>query len=382
MLRNRFILLLLVWAGFTLTTCIKPYQPEIKTSEQNKLVVTGSVTNQEGYQRITVSRVSSINDPKFIPVNNCVVVVSDNQGNSFTAQQTGPGAYDVWMSQTDLVPGRSYRVEVLFNDGTSIISAYDQMPQVPAVDSLYYLRKDVPTTDPGNPLKGIQFYVDYYGGDNYSPFVMWELEETYEYHTVYPITVYFDGSFHTVDPPDYSKMVCWKTNHLNEIFTLSTAHVSNNQYKAFPLNYVDNRSQRLAYGYSLLVKQTGLSEAAYNYWDKVRINQGNSNGMFLQQPFSVKGNLSDANDPGREVLGFFSAVSVKSKRIFVRPVPGLELDYDTFCSGPQKIELGWNDVADYPIYFTYVGTSLKILDNTCVDCLLMSGINVKPDFWP
>jgi hypothetical protein len=370
--------------GFLLSACIKEYKPEISRNEINKYVVFGQLTNEEGFQEVTVSYSSTVGDPKFIPVKNCVVIISDDKGNQYTLTEYQSGYYHVWMPQSSLTAGTAYKVDVTTKPGDHISSAFDLMPMVPEIDSVYYQLKDIPTNDPDNPLKGIQFYIDYNGAGTNSTFVKWDLTETWEYHATYPITFYFDGAYHQVDPPDYSKKVCWSTVKLDNIFTLSTQNLVENKYKMFPLHFIDNHTARLAYGYSLLIRQLSLSENAYIYWDQVRINHTNGNGMYQQQPLAVKGNMVNLSKPDDEVLGYFNASSVKSKRIFVNHPESLNMDFSDFCGGPVKMELGWADGASpsNPVYLIFVDGSLKVLDNTCCDCLLIGGTNVKPDFWP
>ncbi len=364
--------------------CIKSYFPDISSNEINKYVVMGQITDQEGFQEVSISLSSPVGEPKFIPVKNCSVIVTDDKGNYYVLDEYKSGYYHVWMSQSSITPGTAFKIDITTSDGTQISSAYDRMPIVPEIDSVYFIRKDIPTNNPNNPQKGIQFYVDYNGNSLNSPYVMWVLEETWEYHTAYPITYYFDGSYHEMSPPDYSRHICWKTLTVDNVFTLSTKDLVDNKYKMFPLHFVDNKTSRLAYGYSLLIKQLAISEAAYHYWDQIRINHCNPSGLYQQQPLAVKGNLENKTRPEDEILGYFNASSVRSKRLFIPPLVNLEMDYTDFCSGPQPMRRGWKDGASpsNPVYLVVIEGSMLVLDDLCCDCRLQDGKNVKPDFWP
>jgi hypothetical protein len=114
-------------------------------------------------------------------------------------------------------------------------------------------------------------------------------------------------------------------------------------------------------------------------------------GLYEKQPLSITGNLHNINDPGQEVLGFFSAAMGKSKRIFIRNVENFVIDFQNPCS-PSALEHGGFleiNPYDYPAFllagmdeegvsFYYMST----LSNECVDCLSLGGTNIKPDFWP
>ncbi|RPH28473.1 MAG: DUF4249 family protein, partial [Bacteroidales bacterium] len=129
----------------------------------------------------------------------------------------------------------------------------------------------------------------------------------------------------------------------------------------------------------LLVNQYAHSEAAYAYWEKLRVSN-NDDGLYNTQPLRIKGNLKSVANPDLDVLGFFCASSVKSKRIFVRRVDDLQpffLNCEPHESNPSDFS-----IARYR-YFIDVGKpSLWVLENECVECTLSGGTTVKPDYMP
>jgi hypothetical protein len=384
MQQSKIILYFLLLAA-VMASCIKPYDPRIEPGDSSLFVVSGQVTDQEGYQYVSVSIASDVGDPEFIFITGCQAEIRDDQGHVFPMEDIGKGDYRVWMEQSALVPGIAYMVRVINPAGLEIMSEFDRMPACPPVDSVYYLVENVLTHDPSQPLKGIRFYVDLDASAFDSYYFRWEIGETWEYHMDYAREWYFDGSIHKVDPPDYSTQVCWYTGRVKNIFTLSTLNLEQNVYNKFPLHFVDNLTTKLTYIYSTIIRQYALSEAAYNYWDKLRINSESQGGLYEKQPLPVDGNLYLTTNGDTRVLGFFSAVSVNSKRIFVSNVEGLELDPRPLCIGPVPLGIfGWDDFTpdEYPVYFTRINNAIFTLDNECVDCLLHGGVNVKPDFWP
>jgi hypothetical protein len=140
------------------------------------------------------------------------------------------------------------------------------------------------------------------------------------------------------------------------------------------------------YGYSLLINQYSMSEAAYSYWDQLRINSSEQGGLYEKQPLSIRGNIHNNTNPDQVVLGFFSASSVKSKRIFVSDIENLALDFTTYCA-PDTLRVGGLhsiDPSEYPAFL--VGNAFGFLpiqlSQYCVDCMALGGTNIKPDFWP
>ena len=89
-------------------------------------------------------------------------------------------------------------------------------------------------------------------------------------------------------------------------------------------------------------------------------------------------------NPDQVVLGFFSASSVKSRRIFISPVENLELDFRLFVH-QILLEFGFNEIdpSEYPAFLMgdkngWYGISQQILRGLHD----LGGTNIKPDFWP
>jgi hypothetical protein len=154
-------------------------------------------------------------------------------------------------------------------------------------------------------------------------------------------------------------------------------------YQKFPLNFVDNKSARLHYGYSLLVKQFALSESAYYYWEQLRINSNEQGGMYSKQPLAIKGNMTNITNPDHSVLGFFEATSVRSKRVFASNIENLEIEDSPICA-PLFLRFGFRDIEEreYPADFIWVNGAVYTLQEPCVNCLIFGGSNSKPIFWP
>jgi hypothetical protein len=363
-----------------------PYEPHILSKDINKFVVSGQVTDDNDYQIVSVSKASSVGEPQFIPVSNCYVRIFDDKGNEFVMQESSKGIYQVRIDKNYLIPGTSFKVKVLTSDGIDIDSDFDQMYECPQVDSVYYIRKEIQTNIHGMVTRGLQFYVDLDCGNINSHFFRWEAIETWEHHAPYAKEWYYDGTVHHISPPDSSRIVCWSTELVRKIYTLSTLDLVENKYYMLPLHFVDNHTSRLRYGYSLLINQFSMSEAAYSYWDQLRINSSEQGGLYEKQPLSIRGNLHNNTNPDQVVLGFFSASSLKSKRIFISNVENFAFDFTTYCS-PETLGVGGLrsiDPSEYPAYLA--GNKLKFLSvqlsQYCVDCMALGGSTIKPDFWP
>ena len=66
-----------------MASCIKLYDPVIDANAENKYVVSGRITDVEGWQEVGISLSAPIDAPKNIPVTGCQVNILDDQGNAF-----------------------------------------------------------------------------------------------------------------------------------------------------------------------------------------------------------------------------------------------------------------------------------------------------------
>jgi len=367
-----------------LFACIKPFTPDIESNAENKYVVSGMITDEEGWHEVTVALSSPIENPEYIPLSGCQVQIKDDKGNSFQLNEYGPGTYHIWLGGENLVPGTSFMVRVTTPSGEIIESSYDKMEQGPPLDSVYYIIEEIPTTNPEVFLMGMQFYVDLHAENITCRNFKYEVVQTYEYHAAHPFEYYYDGEFHQIDPPDYSNKVCWITGQVKNVYTLSTVDLSQNAYFKFPLHFVDGHTQRLGILYSILVRQLALSDEAFYYWEQIRVNSHELGGLYEKQPYAIKGNLINLTHPEKDVLGYFFAASESSRRYFYQDIEGLELDFDDFCYEEPLGRMGWREFfpRDYPVYYCFTIDGLRILNPECIDCRLLGGTTTKPDFWP
>ncbi len=366
-------------------SCIKPFDPAIEEGNVNKLVVSGRITNQEGWQEVSVSLASPVQEAAYIPVSGCEVTVADNLGNHFQFDELAAGSYQAWIGHEYLVPGTAFMVTMKTPEGELIESAYDTLLAGAELDTVYYAIENRATSDPEFTDQVMQFYTDLQGTGSESRNYRWEITETWEYHSAHPKEYYYNGKTHQIIPPDYSTMVCWSNVVVRDVFLLSTEGLAENTYPGQPLHVIDGHTSRLGILYSILVKQQAITENTYHYFEVVRENSAGFGGLYEKQPFSIQGNLVNLTNPGKDVLGFFYACSESSKRYFYHDIEGLDLDFSNQCIESPLGALGWAEFSklNYPVYYYFNDdASLRTLTDECVDCRLRGGTTTKPNFWP
>ncbi|MFN8206450.1 MAG: DUF4249 domain-containing protein [Bacteroidales bacterium] len=399
---------LLIFLIIFLQSCLEPYFPELPDDEVNTIVIFGGISDKGGYNYLQVSLATNISQPEYFPVTGCTGYVADESGKKWNIESTGEGNYRVYIAKENLVPGRKYKLYMKSPLGVEFESEEEMMPASSQLDSIYYKWETHQTSIPEVSPTGLQFYADMKGGPDDAKYYRWIVQESWEYHSPYPIDYYYDGSSKSIKrmfPPDYSKMICYSTVDMPKIFTMKTANLAENKYEGFSLHFIPNTDEKLLYAYSVMVKQVALSEKAYQYWEYLRQNVEDQSGLYQKQPLQIQGNIHALNAydstlvtpsstsgdsassrtySSKRVLGFFTVSSEKEARITLNNIPDLEVDLSNYCRpwvpksggiGPYLKAVGWGKI----IYM--VGPD-SLADESCFDCRLRGGTTVKPAFLP
>lgn len=374
---NNHILLWILLPGIVLLHgCVEPYSPELKDAGQS-LVIEGLLSNREGFHQVRVSRSSPYDDPGYLPLSGCQVEVSDQDGNSVLYYENEAGIYVQWIPRDFLVTGNAYKLMVACM-GNRYESSFEELLPCAPIGEVYYEVESRETTDPELTLQGIQFYTDFDIPQGCAGNYRWELEETWEYHSFYLITYYWDGS--TILPPgsvNSDLFSCWNTASIHQIFTASTRLSDEEKIIGAPLNYVSNQTDRLKIKYSLLIRQYALNDEAYNYWQQIRQMSQESGGLYDTQPPQLRGNIYNPENDQEVVLGYFSVSGMDEKRIFVRD----DFRFFPVFSGCQPFLPLGGYPRNNPYYLVEVDGALMMANATCFDCTLLGGTTKKPYFW-
>ena len=153
--------LLLAFAGallmFPVTSCIDEYWPDI-TSNQNLLVVDGTITNGQGPFTVKLSLSSGADIPKYNPLPGCEVSILDNIGSEYVLSETENGVYKTSAIAEGII-GRSYKIKINSPDGKKYESVFDELKAPVLIDTVVGEVEE--KLDPGYdyPLNGYQFYI-------------------------------------------------------------------------------------------------------------------------------------------------------------------------------------------------------------------------------
>jgi hypothetical protein len=371
-------------------SCIEPFFINDEVGFEPVLVVDALITDEREEQQIVISQTTSLIDYSLHAVHNCQVVVSDKDGNEFTfTENFNQGNYQGIIPFEFMVPGNAFKVRIQTAEGKLYESDFEAMTSCSEIDNVYY-ELMVDTNDVSRLVEsvGLQFYVDLRTHESDSKFYRWQVDETYEYHSTWPIDLYWDGEEFKSEGPDYSFFTCYKIETVKRIYTANTKNVDF-EYLKYPLNFVDNSTQKLYWRYSLFVKQLSITEEAYAYWKLLAANSQESGGLIDNQPASIKGNITCVSHPGEKVLGYFSVSSVSAKRIFTNDELRLYHSDEVFCRQFYREKVGdffkklTEDQLPYYLAPVPEGASpgYYFANQDCFDCRMKGGSIEVPEIW-
>jgi hypothetical protein len=374
----------IIWALCLLcVSCVEPYEPVLEES-QEVLVISGMISDSPGRHEVRVSLSSPYSFPEFQGVEQCLVNVTDQDGNTIHYTDEGNGTYVVDLTDPFLEVGDAASLYVFTPDGREYRSTFDTLLSCPELDSVYWELETQGTADPEKSLPGIQFYLDMTGSPDDSRNIIWRLNETWEFWASLFGNMIMRERYYMERFLSRDIFKCWDSQALDQIYTASTRNLSSNSLRRVPLHFVSNQTERLQITYSLYVRQQSLSLEAYDYWQRMNKQAAESGGLYEEQPASVPGNIYAVDQSDGEVLGFFYASQVKETRIYVHNnnlfdfwIPKVDCEYQPLSSLWQQ------PFIKYPVYIYVPGPFQPSFwgPAECFDCRLQGGDTIRPIPW-
>jgi hypothetical protein len=214
--------------------------------------------------------------------------------------------------------------------------------------------------------------------------------ETYEFHNPAMEAFVSTPGLGLQQLPDTSNYhVCYITNELHTIHSMSMAYLDFGIYIKKPFSFVPNiqQEQKLKHKYSLLIKQYSVGEAAFHYWNELKKTSQEQGWLFDRQPALLSSNIQNINDDEEDLLGFFSMSGVAELRGFAVKPEGLDMSlYEWYCFPVSSGPGGPGGDGKNPVYFARAWRdgepSFAQVNKHCVDCrAYRHSTHVKPDFW-
>jgi hypothetical protein len=372
---GKFIPLIVLFICF-LQSCKEEYNPPAIQVKTNYLVVDGIINSGPDSTIITLSRTKNITDTTFttIPELNAVVSVEEEGGTSYILSSLGNGQYGI--GPLTLNNAKRYRLKVMAG-GNIYSSDYVPVKQTPAIDSISW-------EQPGD----LTFFVNTHDPNNNTWYYRWEYDETWEYQTPYESFYIFENGH--IRDRDSSELVhiCYRHANSNDIILGTSSQLSQDIVTHVPLATIPQNSRKLAFRYSINVKQYALTEDAFKYWQLLKKNTQQLGTLFDVQPSQLTGNIHSEGDPSEPVIGYVSVSSVQSKRIFVTAYSLHDWHATSELACTARIPPG-DSVLIYLSLDPSIGIAyacgagcFALSKRECYDCTLLGGTNIKPSYWP
>ncbi|MCF0057481.1 DUF4249 domain-containing protein [Dyadobacter sp. CY356] len=361
----------LIASLFVLYSCVEPFSPPEINSDEQYLVIDGFLNVGADSSRIDLSHTQNASaNEAVLNETGATITAEDDKGTTFSFSEKGNGTY--LLPPQNFSKLSKYRLRVKTKGGKEYLSDFVEVKSTPPIDSIGY------KFDNRQPA-GVM-YVNTHDPNNQTRFYRWKFEETWEYRTAY-----YSGlevlNNQLIGRRDNIN-VCWRTIKSGNILLGSTIKLSEDIIKDLPLTTVLVSTNKLYFGYSLLVKQYGLTQDAFEYWTSLAKTTEGTGSLFDPLPSQVTGNFKSTTNAKELVFGYFSAAVEQSKRIFIRPYLG------SYPSCPMPDSLSIADAlksSPQQILLNTVGAKMDSVlysSGFCADCRVQGGTTTKPSFWP
>jgi hypothetical protein len=383
--------------------CKKPYNPPATAAKNSYLVVEGVINAGADSTNITLSRTVNLSSKTTVnPELHAIVAIQSDQNVTYPLTETTKGNYVC--AGLNLSSTHNYRLSVKTSNNEEYLSDYVPVKNSPPIDSVTYDTK-------GNSVTpGLNVFVNTHDPKNNTTYYRWEYQETWIIYSSFNSQYVSNGD--TILPRPISDQIyqCWQTDSSSTIIVNSSAKLASDVIANNPIAFVNSTSEKLANGYSILVRQFALTADAYTFWTNLKKNTEQLGSIFDAQPSQINGNIHCTTNPAEPVIGYLSIGIPSTQRIFIEnrvlpawlPINSQTCPLNSFTYSHAATNLGeppvnWVDkYLNYdsstftgPLYLPtmaeYAQGSNTILgyDGStpiCVDCTLR-GTNKQPAFW-
>lgn len=345
-------------------------------------MVVDGIINTQGRTLIHLSRTQSISSAKNPPAEiGASLSILDINGNSYPFNPTqNPGIYS---SDSLILNAGSYKLKITTSNGEIYQSDWVIPKNSPAIDSINWKNQN-----------GVQIFVNTHDPISQTHYYRWQYVFTYEYHSQLVAAWGLSNGYIFPLPPLVQYNTCYPVVNSNKILVANSLALKQDIISQQLIASIPQNDSILDYRLSVQVIQYALNPQSYSYWNLIQNNSQSLGTLFDLQPSQLNGNIHCLSHPSEPVVGYLSAGTVSTARIFIshsslpnwKSPPSdyncLEKIISTQPGNPYLYT--YPDTSYAPYYFQSQGSSpplLHIAKKTCLDCRVNGQTNVKPSFW-
>lgn len=305
-------------------SCTEPYIPELKNKGGQKTLIIEGYIDAEGNSEYTLGYIAPLYetvDSSYTRVSNARLSIEEENGETFSDfSYTGESRYVIHHPSLRL--NSKYRLRIIIGS-REYLSEYVPLLISPEIERLDWKQ---------NHDEGVRFYLDTRADDE--AHYRWKFEETWRFKAPQQSQFLFDGTHvRSRAVEEQYPATCYISQNSPGIYLHTTETQDQNIIQDFNIHFIPNYSEKLAFRYSLLVKQYALSREAFTYWSLVKKNSENIGDIFGTMPTELVGNIFCISHPEEKVVGIVEAGKIAKKRIFI--------NYTDF-------PIHWTDKYEYP----------------------------------
>jgi hypothetical protein len=372
----------ILMACVLLNACREKHVPVIDDVNPNYLVVDGFINTGSDSTIFRLTRTFKLeNRATVAPERGAILQVEVEGGTTYLLPELSlkPGFYAVPTLSQDQT--RKYRLRVRTKDSKEYLSDFVESKVSPPVTLTYDFKH-------GN----LNIYTNTEDATGKSTYYNYNYVETWQYTApLKSLLKVVNGSIMDRFFPQDDIWNCYRHVPSSKISIASTAALTEDRVSDNLLVDILPNSLKVRIEYSILVKQTVLTKAGFNFFETLRKNTEQVGSIFDSQPSQLFGNIHCTTNPAEVVVGFISAGTATEKRILLLakdlPFPFIVPPPDAYCVSKM-------DTIDTPEEFTKVRGGkeyIPISDDPppfvatkffeCVDCRLQGGTNIVPPYW-
>lgn len=306
---QKALLIVLLFAA-----CKKPFEPLGALADTSKyLVIDGTINSGNDSTFIKLSRTKKFNNGIVIDHETGAQITVESDANSiYPLSEISPGIYSA--APLNLDNSHKYRLRIKTTNGKEYLSDFVVVKNSPPIDSVGFTAK---------PL-GVMIYANTHDAANNTKYYRWEYTEAWKFHTTY------ESFYDQTSPRTFYIYYCYAKDTSSYIVLGSSAQLNKDVIYQAPIISIPPSSEKIQIRYSIEIKQYALTTDAYSFWTNLHKNSETNGTIFDAQPTDNQTNYHCLTNPGELVVGYLSAGSTSTKRIFIdrnQLLPGYNPQY-------------------------------------------------------